>query len=295
MKKFALSGSIIGLVLLGAGAGSGVVVAAEDFQNEVGVQRFHLKEDGGGKLTQNLLGFGHYFRPVSTEGKPLNEAAFLDRVGGVEAVLADAEYTGSFDADIDAFGIEATLARKDIPWVLELSYIQQDVKYTAPANADLDYEGYQLAVGYFIKNGLLVSGLYGRADGNLSGAAVNDIKETNYGLEVNWVQLLSLQTAFKLEASVERDRIKDDFGTDNGQQMLVSGTYYFTPAAGAGLSFSKRTHDIKSREGVFIGIEAQLFVTPQFSIEADVGQFDADSSVSGENEDRWKLGLAYRF
>jgi len=295
MKKTVLSNSIIGLMLLSAWVCWSPVLASEDYQNELRLFHSKIKEDGGDKTSQTGLAFRGYFVPVTTQGIPLDEAAFLDRAGNVSIVYSDNKFDGSFELTTDLWGINATLAKQSIPWMLSLSYFNEDGKTTDPINIDVTSETFDLGVGYFVEDGLLIVGQYEQTDTKISSAFTdNDLERTTYGVGVKWLHLLSAQTALNLEANVERIRNKNASKTDDGQNISISGDYYFTPEASAGLWYSKLTHDDKSREGSLLGITAKYFVKPQFSVGVDVGWFDAESA-GDENDERWSLSLAYRF
>ncbi len=295
MKKFALSNSVMGLILLNTETWSNSVLASGDFQNELGLFSLNSKKDGGDKITQTELFFQHYFSPVTTQGKPLNEAAFIDRSGSVGVIFSDNKFNGSFDATSDIWAINTILAKKGMPWMLELTYLNQDGKFTAPQNANLTSEYLDLIIGYFVADKLLVAGQYGESDAKASNATgSNNSKRTIYDISVKWLQLLSTQTAFNLEASIGHAREKDDTETNSGQEIGISGDYYFTPKASAGLLYSKLNHDDKTQEGSLLGITATYFATPQFFITATAGKFDAENT-SGEDDEQWDLLLAYRF
>jgi len=292
MKKFTFSNLMLGLVLLIIWVGSSSAFASEEYQNELRLFTYKNKQDGGDKISQAGTSFQYYFSPVSTQGKPLNEAAFLDRAGSVSVGYSNSTFDGGFDADTRIWVINTILSKKGMPWVLNLMYANQDGKITAPAKADVTGDIISLGLGYFIMDGLLISGQYMQNDTKTSG--FNTFEQTAYAVRVKWLRLLTARTAFNFGLGIEAVQDKNGTVTEDGWTLRVSSDYYFTPETSTGFLYLNITHDDKNKEGSLFGLTAKHFLTPHFSVDANAGWYNADN-VGNEDEKQWGLALAYRF
>lgn len=173
------------------------VAAAESYQAEVSLDYLSLDGDA------TILGLGgeYYFSAVETDGKPLGEAAFLNKSSGVYAQYVD------FDGDASATAI-------GVEYYIPDSIFYVGANYVMPSEGDNDWG---VTLGLTPVAGWLVTTEYSNA--------------TDYelNLQSKYVTQLSGDTAINFEASYAD-------GGDGGDDAIGLGLdYYFNHNFSAGV------------------------------------------------------------
>lgn len=294
-NKFGKTALAYSLPLLCLSLSLPTISAAEGYQSEVTFS--HLSNESDDNQDLSLTGFtgNYYLTPVSSNGKPLAEAAFLEHASHFSATLLSADLSGDVRGDGLAWGIGFTQANKESPWTFSIGLLKTDLDMkSGSAKANFESDSLFVSLGYFLDNDTLVSGEITNIDGSYSGdySAKEDGKE--YTLSFKKVTLLSAETAFNLTASFSKDEVEDDFGTEKGQTVSIAGDYYLSPRTSIGGSLSNRSHDDADLEGQTTGLNITSFVQTNFFLHAALEKFSADSS-SGSDEDTWQIAVGYRF
>src|SRR5690554_5598554 len=126
-------------------------VLAQDYQMEAGVSYAGIDYDAGGSDSAIGVDFRYNFETVSTAGKPLAEAEFLGRNGGINLSYSDQD-----KVDNTNINVGGNYWFEDIYVAAELN--NYDVGFD-------DGNNYQLTSNYMVSNDLLAYATYLDGDG----------------------------------------------------------------------------------------------------------------------------------
>lgn len=115
---------------------------AQDYQMEAGVSYSHISPDVGSNDYAVGVDFRYNFETVSTEDRPLAEAGFLGRNGGLNL-----SYNTQDKADVDTIQVGGDYWFNDI--YVAATYLATDVQ-------DQDRDDYDVRVGYMVNDNLRV-------------------------------------------------------------------------------------------------------------------------------------------
>ena len=215
------------------------VVHAQDYQMEAGLSYADFDQAGASDSAIGL-DFTYHIETVSTDGRPLAEAAFLGRNSNVSA-----NYITVDEADVDSFG-------------LGIEYWFDDI-YTSAEYTDFDGDAeYEVRLGYMLDDGFLVS--LGLADGD-------EVVDSTISIAAKYVAEMGANFV-NLEAEYA---VTDDVNVIN-----LSADYFFTREFSAGLRISES--DIDGLDTEF-GIGARYFFAPTMSVELEYTTQDEDDTI----------------
>lgn len=294
-NKFGKSVIAYSLSSLCLGLTSPTIAAADSYQFEVSFTHLNSESGGNPDISFNGLNGNYYLTPVSTKGKPLAEAAFLEHASYFGALILNADLSGDIRGDGQSWGIEYTQAKKDSPWAFNIGFLKTDLDMkSGSAKTNYESDSFAIGLGYYLDNSTLVSGEFANISGSYSGSYSTDADGKEYSFTLKKVTLLSPETAFNFIVNFTKEETEDDFGKEKGQSFSLAGDYYLSSRTSIGGVFTKHSHDDADLEGETIGINITSFVEANLYLQAALEQFDADSS-SDADSDSWQITLGYRF
>lgn len=180
---------------------------AGSYQSEVAGKLESSESDGGGDSTSLGARGAIYFAPVSTAGKPLAEAAFLNRASNVK---------GALDF-IDADNVDMTITRLGVEVYIPRSIVYLGVNYNRIDTDDWDDNFWTVTGGITPIDGLLVTTTYN--------------EEAGYDLNVaaKYVAQLGGQQAVNFYGS---------FVDDDSNSYTAGFDFYFNRQASLGLEIT---------------------------------------------------------
>ena len=200
---------------------------AQDYQMEAGLSYVSYDNDGN---SDSAIGvdFRYNFETVSTANRPLSEAGFLGRNGGVNVGLSQVD-----KADYNVLDLGANYWFEDIYAAIDYSQIDGDGKYT-------------LTGGYMLNDGLRVHASF--TDGDA-------VAESIIGIGAKYVASLG-SNFVNLEGSFE---------TSDGENAInLAGDYFLNNALSVGAGITTYS---ASGAKTAIDIGAKYFVMPNVSGE----------------------------
>lgn len=220
-----------------------------------------------------------YFAPVSTERRPLQEAAFLDRASNVTASYL------RLDSDYD----NTDVAMVDLNYYVPNSmFFLGGHFFRVIESADEFNPGYSendwgLTLGLTPADGLLIYTKY-RSAPSLSGSTFGQLTSSSatfenedYEANISAKYVTELDEngrAWKVEASL--------VDSQNRDFLYVGGDYFLDPTFSLGLW----VEDYNIADNAY-GVRTEKFFTPQISLQgsySDVGRSNA-----------WQVGARFRF
>ena len=218
---------------------------AQDYQMEAGLSYISYDYDAGGDDSAIGVDFRYNFETVSTAGKPLAEAQFLGRNGGVGLSYSDQD-----KVDYTNINIGADYWFEDIYVAAELN--NYDVGFD-------DGNNYQLTGGYMVSDSMLAYATYLDGDGYSS---------ASFLLGAKYVADMGGNYA-NLEAVL---------GIHDGLNNLgLVGDYFLNRELSVG-AFATISDDTDIEEHTF-GVAAKYFITPVVSGELEYAIQDKDSAI----------------
>src|SRR5690554_444765 len=218
---------------------------AQDYQMEAGLSYISMSPDVGPSDSAIGVDFRYNFETVSTAGKPLAEAEFLGRNGGV-----DLGYSAVDKADKTNITVGGNYWFEDIYVAAELDI------YDAPGT---DGNNYQLTGGYMVSDSMLAYATYLDGDGYSS---------ASFLLGAKYVADMGGNYA-NLEAVLGIH--------DNNNDLGLVGDYFLSRELSVGL-FATLSDDTDVEEHTF-GVAAKYFITPVVSGELEYAIQDKDSAI----------------
>ncbi len=270
---------------------------AEPYQFEIAGGYEYAKDDDT-KTSLYQLGGSIYFEQITTEGRPLAEASFLQKAGYISFIFllanskAEDEYL-KVNTDMYGIGAELKYVLPSIPLFVELGYSHMKADQEATItfypwdfsdtqNINLFYG----AIGLYLTDTLAIKGfgskLYRKIDDSSS---TEEDTEIAYGGELKYVLLLGNGMAFNLQAAYNHESLKEDGDSEKyiTREYELLGDLYLTPGFSIGGGVQIQKGDIKPGVGKTYMAQARLFITENLSIGIQFQQFKVDDSNKGED------------
>lgn len=230
MKKTSLV-----LAISAIAAFSSQTVLAQDYQMEAGLKYIGLDYDEGGSDSVIAVDFSYYLEQVSTAGKPLAEAAWLNRNNNVGL-----GYTTVDKADLDILNLNAEYWFEDIYFSADLD------RWDAADDDDIDL---QVRVGYMVADGLLA---YAKVHKETSW-----YDKTGFGVGAKYVADLG-GNFINLEGEAN--------SIDGNLKLDLAGDYYLNHEFSVGASLAMLSLDDKYKDLIDdkleVGVNAKYFFLP---------------------------------
>ena len=188
------------------------VVVAEDYDLEVNgrvsdtdvnVYSFNIRRD----YTDYSIDVISYFDPISTEGKPLAEAAFLSRGSNFNFGVDRSEQIDDYDTTLK-LGVEWFSKDTNLYFALDYQYTEEDFG---------DDQSSQATIGFLPADGLLISTTFDDGYGHSPNLAVKYVKSFDSGKAVNLYGNL--------------------IDGDNATQYTLGFDYYLSPVSSLGFEY----------------------------------------------------------
>src|SRR5690554_5255598 len=220
-------------------------VLAQDYQMEAGVSYTSISPDVGPSDSAMGVDFRYNFETVSTAGKPLAEAAFLGRNGGVNL-----GYSAIDKADETNITVGGNYWFEDIYVAAELDMF--DYGFT-------DGNDYQLTAGYMVSDSMLAYASYLDGDGYASASFL-------------------LGTKYIMDLGANKANLEAELAIHDAINMVnLVGDYYLNNELSVGV-FTALSDDTDLVDHTF-GVAAKYFITPVVSGELDYTMKDKDSAI----------------
>jgi len=238
---------------------------AQDYQMEAGLSYISLSPDVGSSDSAIGVDFTYHLEQVSTAGKPLAEAAWLNRNNNVGL-----GFTTVDKADFDIINLNGEFWVEDIYLAVDLD------RWDGANDDDIDFE---VSAGFMVNEGLLA---YAKVIKNTS--SYDD--ETGFGVGAKYVADMG-GNFVNLEGELN--------SIDSNMEINVAGDFYLTHDLSVGLSLSALNLDDKYKpfwdDKLEVGVNAKYFFLPNAygSLEYILNEdhTDKDSAIG--------LRLAARF
>lgn len=268
--------------------------AQNSYRAEV-VAGYTMNEDDDSpetKLSMLVLGGTFNFQPVSLEGHPWEEAAFLERSMQASAELLYVELeSGPLEADGLLYGLGFRYAEKETPVAAEARFSTGTIDVDG-SSFDFDVTMIDASVGYWAMPDAIVGVDYGfeEFDPNMGTGS----ETTRFGVFGKMVHKLDKEKAINAEARLGIANVDDGTTDEDNFEVALGGDYYFTPQYSAGAHVDFSFGDAVSEEGTTLGVRGNAWFTPQIGARVEVSQFWASDS-QGFDETEFGVFLAVRF
>lgn len=196
---------------------SSAVMAAENYIAEVSANYSRMEIDTPSDFESRLCGVTGkiHFQKVNTEGHPLNEADFLERIGSVEVFLGggDSDSDTSESEGLDFMAVaNFRFPSSPVAFYLLLAKSSYETDYDPPFSSfdhDRDSDNYGAGVGWFIQDNLEVELNYLKSETDL-GSPINETYESDIvAVSAKYVAKLGGEKALNLEGIAMLDRYDD--------------------------------------------------------------------------------------
>ena len=270
-----------------------VALAEETFQGDVAVAATRFKAD---TQRSDFVGLGGnwFFAPLPVEPKdyPLNEVAFVERVGFVNAAYS------WISSDIDneqrlsngsSFNATARLRQPGSPWVATVSAGVADSGKFRGSSSDNRTKTtfYTLDLGAYVAKATTLSLAWSqsKADFTASGPAPSTSTDTFTALGVSGRHLAYLPNGEHVAITAAISQIRHEqpaAPTAKNNDFSLVAIYYPSKTLGLTLGASTNRGDDSFNEGETYIAGAQKFFTPLLSVVLTYQHFDA-KAANGDN------------
>lgn len=195
-------------------------------------------DDLDGDVKTTALHGDFYFKPVETSGKPLAEAAYLQKASNVNLSIGTKDFGGDDNIDVVVAGVEFYVPDT-------ILYVAADfARASAGGNSDSNWTA---TLGVTPIDGLRVTTVY------------DDSVDYKFNVQAKYVTQLDGDTAINLEAG----HASDDFNDDN----YVAADYYFNHAFSVGAM-------IEDQGETGYTLRTNYFVNEQLYVGGSVTAYD---------------------
>ena len=131
--------------------------AQDSYQSEISADYYRSDDKDHNTNSNYALNAKIHLSPVSTAGHPFAEAAFLERIGNVQAFVIQSDFKSSsgIEASRSSYGAALTYAKPDLPVVLQATYSKRKGELKSPASGEATADTYGLGLAYFLDKNLL--------------------------------------------------------------------------------------------------------------------------------------------
>lgn len=251
------------------------------------------------KLETGILAAEIYFDEIMVGSHPFAEAAFLEKSSGLALAYLDAEFaSGILGVDRKGMLVLAFYVVPKSELIIQAGYLMADTDINNGFNGRIDTDSIIVGFGSYLSSNSAILFNYEKDDLDVEIAPgllpATKEKHTQFQLEYKLVKALDAGKAFNVEALIASSEFKDDTTSETNTIVSFSGDYYMDQSVSVGASIDLNSGDDKSDEGKALGINVNLFLTPAFSVYAELIQFNADNST-GEDSDEFVVGATARF
>jgi hypothetical protein len=279
-------------------------VMAESYQVEVELGYESTKEkpktgdDTEGTYLNGFITFN--FEKVSLEGRPYEEAYFLQKTGLVYLIGSSFEIEkGSAEDDGRILGGGVDYVFKPLPLYLGFEYIRNDMEGdTQAADYELTSNNFIGKVGAHLGDNFRVYLAYEKDNTELKAGSLDvKLKENNFFVSFKLVQDLDSQMFINVEGTVKRISAENDFADTKevNTETEILADFYIMPQLSIGAGFELNSGEDKSKEGNAISFRTKGYFIPNAALSFRYEMFKAKDTDEGDDQDTFEIGLTGRF
>jgi hypothetical protein len=284
--------TFLAMATLGQNTAAQSASAMDSYQGEVtvGYKWRDIDTNPDIELTDVLLEGIYNFEPVSLQGHPWNEAAFLEHsMQGMLSLAWSKFELSTFDADGLVYGAGYRYAAKDVPVAGEVIFKTGTLDGDMGLDVDLTYV--DASLGYWVEPNAIAGIAFNYTDLDPDGTF--KIEQTTVAAFGKIVHKLDDERAINAEARAGWTSVDTGTSDDGSIVLTLEGDYYFTPQYSAGALLDFQSGDANSQDGTTLGVRGSAWFTPQVGISVQYSKFWADGK--GADEDGGGIYLSVRF
>ena len=268
-------------------------LAEQSYQSEFsGVYQKIDLEDTSAEFS--IISAKMFFSPVTTDNKPLEEAAFLNKSSSLTLKYQQLKYKA------DSFEYSGPL--------VNINYITQAnafivgayfLKHDYDTGSELfttDHKENGITVGKYLNSSTTVNFTYSKSktESRLTGTDLAiSFENDRYILSLKTIQSPDTNSFYSLGASFELSQYDSPINEDS-RRLNLHGRYYFTRFTSLGASASFISSDNLAEEDKSLKIIATHFFSPKISFNAGFEKYFTDDNLA-EDYDSVSFGIMARF
>jgi len=286
-------------LLLSLSLFSSASYAEQDYHVEL-TGEFEKEDEDTSTAKSSSVSAEIFFSPVSTDNKPLAEAAFLNKSSSIALGYIKSK-TELQSANVDSFEVSGPL--------ILINYITATDAYILSAiygTVDLDTNNNLITgdtkisginIGKYLDDTSTIEFSYINNDIENRNTTTNQKfinKTDSYTISYKTVQTTDAVNYYSLAADIEL--IKSDSNTvkEDNHEFGVAGEYYFSLMTSIGAAALFNSGDDISQEGRTLGVSLTHFLLPQIALKLGLGKFDAKDNKT-EDSDSVSVEVSARF
>ncbi|MGB5398295.1 MAG: putative porin [Gammaproteobacteria bacterium] len=284
------------IALLAATASS--VHADGNYQYEFLAERSNTDDDTS-ELDSTAIAARIYFDEVRVGNHPYEEAGFLSKTSNLIVGYGNSEFTfPTRNVDVDSLAVIGEYISPESSMILQAAYSNNKYDYSNGITGTADGDGVGIAIGAYLDSSstILFSITSIKTDVMFTSPLQSyDIEQRSIDVAYKTVQEYNNNTATNVEFSVASSQVEISGSKGTNTIIDFAGDYYFNRATSVGGVFGLNSGDDRADEGKTFGLRATHYLTPYFSLYAEIDKFKADDKQAGEDADTTLIGATARF
>lgn len=274
--------------------------ALADYQSEISYNSFYRDFENGTEQSFGMFTYKYYLEQVSSDNKPLAEAAYLQRASSIEAGLSGTvyDYPGGDELSGGAVGFAYTHMKKDSPLILSVLYETGTLDYSSGGFLayQIDITSLGLSAGWFIDTATSVDVNYVKHEYEYKPAVYsgNNFDATYLYLSAKTVKSLGGDTAVNVEGMFGQVEYANSAASASNTLLGIAADYYLDSRMSIGGLYQSESGDSAEDEGTITTIRGRFFFNTQLSLNVELTSFSA-ANASGISYDETNLEIFYRF
>ncbi|MDH5446873.1 MAG: hypothetical protein OEY52_15090 [Gammaproteobacteria bacterium] len=258
-----------------------------DYQNQVRFSKSETEQNDSVNTTSktDFVGYSYFLDKVVTDKGPWAEAPFINRNAKIN-INAFSHKTST--TKTKSLAISGTYSKSNSPLVISAHFRDSESDFSRSRTSDTT--GYGIDLGYYVTKYTLISIERDKSKTEYSFLPeTNNYDSTGTALSATTL-ILQGDTAISLSGSYTKTEHSDG---DEFKHVLLTGTYYVNPRLGIGGLYVKSSDNFGLNNGKRVGITAQYFIKPTFSINSTISKYDSDDNQIRDYETISIGGTAY--
>ncbi|MDH5181738.1 MAG: hypothetical protein OEZ39_06325 [Gammaproteobacteria bacterium] len=254
---------------------------ANGFQYGFSLQQNSVSTDTYNYSVSAISGY-YYLQEVKTNGIPIGEAAFLNRVPRLDGGIELSDLTSNVYYNEDSIGYEAAYTHASpaspMTWLISLKTRNTDYSNSSGSTVgDMAYLKYRLGVGWFVANNTHLQAIYSREDYTATGVTASYDYGNTYDLSAKHVILLGRGSALVLNAGYAFT----DYSTNTGKNIVSGGfDYYPRLDLSIGGDFDVTSGDLTSSNGSDLLLRAISYPSRNLALGIEYRKFTPDDATA---------------
>jgi len=229
-----------------------------------------------------------YFDPVTTENKPLAEAAFLSKISSVEIGYIKDE----LKPDNSSFTtLDSTSAGASINYITDIQSFVLGAIYlrdsfdTNNNTITADGDTFGVALGKYLNDTSAIDLIYVQHDIDFETPSTRPpLKIKRIEIEYKTVQPLESNKYYNLEFVFSLIKLENNAIKEDNNELSIAGDYYFTLESSLGAGLTINSGDDKSDEGKTFTVNATHFFNPHIALNIEIEKFKADDNLEEDSK-----------